>query len=66
MNINPQSIYNKVEEFTTFVSDRLQVKALEYVNSLKENKSKMSELEYNKIKMQEYFTWPEMSTKHKL
>ena len=37
----------KVEVFKTLVSDRLQVKSLEYVNTLKENKSKMSDLKYN-------------------
>ena len=55
----------KSEDFKELVTEKMNMKALEYLNSKKENMSKMKDIKYNELKLQEYFTWPDLSTKHK-
>ena len=35
------------------------------LNSLKDNLSKVKDIKYSELKIQEYFTWPDLSTKYK-
>ena len=43
----------KIEDFKSFVSDRMNQTALEYLNSLKENLSKVKDINYSELKIQE-------------
>ena len=69
-DLNIQLTFEEISSFTEerfkqIVKEKVQAKALQYLNNLKEGKSKMKHLEYNELQMQDYLVNNTISLKQK-